>query len=310
MTQARIMVGVDVAKRWLDVQVLDGEAFRVGNDASGRAELVARMVALGSAAVALEATGGYERDAIADFAAAGIAVRRLDPKRVRRFAEAAGLLAKNDRIDAQVIARFAALLPGRAVAPDARAERLAELVDARRALCAERTRLVQQAERLRDPVLKRMAARRKARIEADALTIEHRLRAMVAADPELARKDALLRSVPGVGPVLAWTLIARMPELGSLGGKAAAALVGVAPYDQDSGARHGRRTTRGGRTAVRNTLYMAALAGARHNPALAAMRQRLAGNNKPPKLILVALMRKLITILNAVLRDQQPWRTA
>jgi transposase len=142
------------------------------------------------------------------------------------------------------------------------------------------------------------------------LAIEQRLRDAVADDPALARKDALLRSVPGVGPVVSWTLLARLPELGALDGKAAAALVGVAPYDRDSGAARGRRTIRGGRKAVRNILYMAALTGARANPRLAAMRTRLNAAGKPPKLVLVALMRKLLSILNAVLRNQQPWQTA
>jgi transposase len=309
MAVERITVGVDVAKRWLDVHVAGGPAFRVANDDAGRAALVARVAALGrDPLVALEATGGYERDAIAAVAAAGIEVRRLDPKRVRRFAEAGGLLAKNDRIDAALIARFAAVMPGRAVLPDPRCEELAELVDARRALTEERTRLAQQAAGMKTAMLQQMAARRIAGIEADVRAIEAALAERVHADPEIARKHTLLRSVPGVGPVLAWTLLARMPELGQLNGKAAAALVGVAPYDRDSGTRHGRRAVRGGRRAVRNTLYMAALTGARHNPALAAMRRRLDDKNKPPKLILVALMRKLVTILNAVLRDGRPWQ--
>jgi transposase len=311
MAVERITVGVDVAKRWLDVHVSGGPAFRVANDEAGCTGLIARVVALApDPLVALEATGGYERDVIAALVEAGIEVRRLDPRRVRRFAEAGGLLAKNDRIDAALIARFATVMPGRAVAPDPACEELAELVDARRALTEERTRLVQQASAMRTAMLRQMAARRIAGIEADVRAIETELAERVAANAELARKEKLLRSVPGVGPVLAWTLLARMPELGDLDGKAAAALVGVAPYDHDSGSRHGRRVTRGGRRAVRNTLYMAALTGARHNPALAAMRRRLEDRNKPPKLILTALMRKLVTILNAVLRDNQPWRAA
>jgi len=311
MPQETVFVGIDVSKDRLDVKIPGAAVFQVANDAAGRRELVERLRAPGgSVTVGLEATGGYEREALAELSAAGLTVRRLDPRRVRRFAEACGTLAKNDRIDAETIARFTALVDGRASEPDPRAERLAELVDARRRLCQEQTRLSNAARLLRDPVLKRLSARRLARAKAEVLLIDRRLAELVAADPELARKDALLRSVPGVGPVLSRTLLGRLPELGRLDAKAAAALVGVAPYDRDSGDRRGRRSIRGGRAAVRNVLYMAALAGARRNPALAAMHARLTAAGKPAKVVLVALMRKLITVLNAVLRDQQEWRHA
>lgn len=301
---------MDVSKDRLDVAVLDGEIFAVGNGPAGWRELIARLKAVGAGPIGLEATGGYERQAARALIEAGLDVRVLDPRKVRRFAQACGILAKNDRLDAMVIARFVALAPSRPARLDRVAAQLAELVDARRRLVEEQARLDNAARLVADPVLVRLARRRSQRTRLDLVLIEKRLAQLVAQDPDLARKDALLRSVPGVGPILAWTLLARLPELGELDARQVAALVGVAPYDHDSGARRGRRAIRGGRPIVRNVLYMAALTGARFNPALAAMKQRLAQAGKPPKVILVALMRKLIITLNAMLRDASPWRLA
>lgn len=311
MPQRTVFVGVDTCKARLDVAVLDEVEFQVANDGDGRGELVARLTSLSRpVVVGIEATGGYEREAVAALVAAGFEVRLLDPRRVRRFAEVLGLAAKNDRIDAQLIARFVATVPGRPAKPDPAAERLAELVEARRRLCEEQVRLTNAAAQVREPMLRRMAARRLARAKADVLLLEKRLAELVAADPAMARKDRLLRSVPCVGPVLSWTLMAHLPELGRLGPKQIAALVGVAPYDRDSGSSRGRRCIRGGRPGVRKVLYMAAVSGSRFNPALAAMKSRLTERGKPAKLTLVALMRKLITILNAMLRDGAEWRQA
>ncbi|PHY12445.1 IS110 family transposase [Caulobacter sp. B11] len=310
MPQDRVFVGVDVSKDRLDVAVLEGESFAVSNDAAGLRDLVRRLRAAKASLIGLEATGGYEKAAVEALLTAGLDARLLDPRKVRRFAQACGVLAKNDRIDAELIARFVALMPSRSARIDPAAARLAELVDARRRLVEEQARLDNAARMVRDPVLIRLAQRRRGRTRLDLVLIEKRLAQLIAEDDDLARKDALLRSVPGVGPVLAWTLLARLPELGDLDARQVAALVGVAPYDHDSGARRGRRAIRGGRPIVRNVLYMAALVGARFNPALAAMKARLAQAGKPPKVVLVALMRKLITILNAMLRDNAPWRAA
>lgn len=310
MPQDRVFVGVDVSKDRLDVAVLEGESFAVSNDAAGLRDLVRRLRAAKASLIGLEATGGYEKTAVEALLTAGLDARLLDPRKVRRFAQACGVLAKNDRIDAELIARFVALMPSRSARIDPAAARLAELVDARRRLVEEQARLDNAARMVRDPVLIRLAQRRRGRTRLDLVLIEKRLAQLIAEDEDLARKDALLRSAPGVGPVLAWTLLARLPELGDLDARQVAALVGVAPYDHDSGARRGRRAIRGGRPIVRNVLYMAALVGARFNPALAAMKARLAQAGKPPKVVLVALMRKLITILNAMLRDNASWRDA
>ena len=308
MTQDGVFVGIDVSKVRLDVAVVDGEAWSVGNDRAGWTELIARLRRLAPSGIGLEPSGGYERGVTEALIAARLSVRRVEPGRVRRFAEALGLKAKTDAIDARLIARFIQTLPGRSVRPDPRAQALAELVDARRALCEEQVRVRNQAEQLRDPMLRRMARRRLTRLRADVTLLEQRLAHSIADDPELADRDRRLRSVPGVGPVLAWTLLAHLPELGQLTHKQIAALVGVAPYDRQSGAFKGRSMIRGGRTVVRNVAYMAALTGARHNPVLRAMKLRLAEKGKPAKVILVALVHKLMTILNAITRDQTEWQ--
>ncbi len=308
MTQDKVFVGIDVGKRQLDVAVSTGEAWSVGNDRSGWTELIDRLVALEPQAVGLEPSGGYERGAIEALTEAGLSVRRVDAAAVRAFARVLGLKAKTDGIDARLIARFVQTLPGRPVEPDAKARALAELVDARRALCEEQVRVRNQVEQVRDPMLRRMAARRLNRLGADVVLLEKRLAGTVAADPDLADTDRRLRSVPCVGPVLSWTLMAHLPELGRLTHKQIAALVGVAPYDRQSGTLKGRSMIRGGRAVVRNVAYMAAVAGARCNPVLKAMKQRLADNGKPPKVILVALIHKLMTLLNAIVRDRSEWR--
>lgn len=311
MTQEAVFVGIDVSKARLDVAVLGGERWVEPNDAQGWRSLVERLKALGSPCVAgLEASGGWERAAVKALSVADLEVRLLDPRRVRRFAEAGGVLAKNDRLDAEVIARFVATMPSRPARIDPLAQQLAELVDARRRLIEEQVRLDNAARLAGDPVLKRLGEARRRRTKLDVVLIEKRLAQLVAQSQHLAHKAQLLASVPGVGPVLVWTLLARLPELGELGARQIAALVGVAPYDDDSGPRRGRRRIRGGRPIVRKALYMAALVGARYNPILAAMKDRLVNAGKPPKLILTALMRRLVVILNAMLRDGSTWQTA
>jgi transposase len=305
-----VFVGIDVSKARLDVALTTGEAWSVSNDRAGWRALIDKLQTIRPEAVGLEPSGGYERDLVEALTQAGLAVRRVEAGRVRAFAGVLGLKAKTDLIDAQLIARFVQTLPGRTVEPDARAQALAELVDARRALCEEQVRVRNQAEQVRDPMLRRMAARRLNRMKADVVLLEKRLAATVAADPDLAERDKLMRSVPGVGPVLSWTLMAHLPELGRLSHKQIAALVGVAPYDRQSGSLKGRSMIRGGRAVVRNVAYMAALIGARHNPVLAAMKQRLTEKGKPGKVILVALINKLMTLLNAVVRDRSEWRIA
>lgn len=309
MAQVGVHVGIDVSKARLDVAVLEtGEVFAEANDPGGRAALAARLKRLRPSAVGLEPSGGYERAIAALLLEADLPVRRIDPRRLRRFAEACGVEAKNDRLDALAIAGFLKAVPQRPLEPDPMAQRLAELADARRRLLEERVRLANRLESTTEPLLKRLGRRRMTSIAAQVQLLDKRLAELIDADEPLARKAALLRSVPGVGPVLVHTLLARLPELGRLDRRRIASLAGLAPYDRDSGRRRGPRSVRGGRAAVRNVLYMAALSAARFNPVLAELRQRMLAAGKPPKLMLIAVARRLLTILGAILQSGTPWR--
>jgi transposase len=301
-------VGIDVSMDRLDVAILPGgQRLFVANDAAGWAELVVRLQRCVIAAIGLEPSGGYERGVIRALLAAGFSVRRINPNKLRQFARARGVLAKNDRLDAQLIAEYVAIMPTRAVQSDPAAERLAEIVTMRRQLCDEHVAVENQASHLEDAVLRRMAKRRLARIAADIRLLDKRLAEMVCRDAELSRRYRMLVTMPGVGPTLAHTLLALLPELGKIGRKQVAALVGLAPYDFDSGKFRGQRHIYGGRMAVRNVLYMAALAAFRFNPALKAFHRRLVAAGKKPKVAIVAVMRKMIGVLNAMLRDATDW---
>src|SRR5215471_7304622 len=301
-------VGIDVSIDRLDVAIRPGgRGFCVTNDAAGWAELVARLPRGAIAAIGLEPSGGYERGIVRVLLAAGFSVRRINPNKLRQFARAAGALAKNDRIDARLIADYVAVMPTRVVERNPVLERLAETVTMRRQLCDEHIAVESQASHLEDALLKRIAKRRLTRIEADIALLDKRLAELVAAQPDLARRFRLLCLMPGVGPTLAYTLLALMPELGQIGRKQIAALVGLAPYDFDSGRFRGQRHIYGGRIGVRNTLYMPALAAIRFNPALRAFHRRLVGVGKKRKVAIVAVMRKMLTTLNAMLRDGNSW---
>lgn len=308
MASQAVFVGIDVAKARLDVCLWPtGEWLEFANDSKGIRALVRHLARLEPAAIGLEASGGYEREALAALCTAGLPAHRLNALRVRRFAQGCGIMAKNDRIDAAVIARFVSCVSQHETVHDPAAARLGELVTARRQLVEELTRCTNQATRTIHGVLKRMAARRIARLKADILLIDQALAEAVAADEQMAHKNRLLRSVPGVGPVFAHTLLALMPELGNLTRRQAASLVGVAPFDCESGTLRGQRRIIGGRKPLRDAAYMAALVAGQHNPAMKAFRQRLADAGKPPKVILVAIMRKLIATLNAMIKNQQTW---
>lgn len=301
-------VGVDTSKAWLDVAILEsGEQFRVANDREGWAELVKRLRGRDIGAIGIEASGGYERGVTGALLKAGLPVRRINPYKLRRFAEACGIKAKNDRIDAALIARFVSLLPCRPAEVDPGVEHLGELVGTRHQLVEELTRVRNQAEHARDAEIKRLRRRQIRQLEAEILRLDRLIALAVAADPRLAAKDRLLQSVKGVGPVLSHTLLAFMPELGRLTRHQAASLLGVAPFDHDSGRLKGQRAIWGGRQNVRDVAYMAAMVAAQHNPALRDFHHRLTANGKKAKVVAVAVMRKLITILNAILRDQNPW---
>ena len=308
MGEAGWDVGIDVSKLWLDVAVLQtGLAFRVGNDAAGWAELIGRLKGRKVRAIGLEPSGGYERGLAKALRKAGLPVRLVNPYRLRQYARALGRLAKNDRIDAQMIARFTAELPTREPRHDPLIEQMAELVVARRQLSEDKVRLGNQLEQVRDPILRRMTTRRLRRIETEILLIGRRLAQIVASDEALAAKDRLIQSFCGAGPVFSHTLLALVPEIDEADRREIAALIGVAPFDDDSGKRTGKRSIWGGRAEVRKVLYMAALAAARCNPALKAFRERLIAAGKTPKVALIAVARKMLGIIIAMLRTGQPW---
>lgn len=305
MTDTTPILAIDVSKDRLDGFAADcAEAFSLANTPSGHAALTKRAKA-GRYIVVVEASGGYERALIAACLQAGLALRLLDPRRVRHFARASGQWAKNDRLDARVIAAYAAAIAGPLHTPDPEAERLAELVTYRRQLLDIETTLANQAEHLTDPELKRDAKRRLNTLKLRLIRLDQRIEAAIAASPKLTRKSEILRSIPGVGPVLSATLLASLPELGQLGRRQIAALVGVAPMDNSSGKRHGPRSIYGGRPAIRATLYMAALTAGRFNDTLAAFRDRLRKAGKKPKVAIVAVMRKLLVLANALMRDNR-----
>lgn len=305
-------VGVDVSKERLDVCVLPhGEAFALARTPQGIDELIARLKPLAPQLIVLEATGGLERVVTAALAGAGLAVVAVNPRQIRDFARATGVLAKTDALDAAVIAHFAqAVRPAPRPLRDDDAQRLAELVTRRRQVIemavAERNRkrLVQTAA-LRKRIDKVIAV-----LERELADLDRDIGEKVRESPVWRETEDLLKSVPGVGDQTARVLIAELPELGQLDRRRIAALVGVAPMNRESGAWRGKRTIQGGRASVRATLYMAALVAVRFNPTLKAFYQRLRAAGKAPKTALVAAMRKLLTILNAIVRDKKPWAHA
>lgn len=307
------MVGIDVAQATLEVAVLPaGRTWEVPHTPEGLEALVAELVPLAPARVVLEGTGGLQAPAVAALALAGLPVVVVNPRQVRDFARATGQLAKSDRLDALVLAQFATAVqpPVRALA-DEDTTRLREVVTRRRQLVEMRrveeqrlVRLEQQraARRVRADVTEHIAwlSRRIERLDDE-------LQNAIEASPVWRVQNQLYQSVRGVGPVVARTLLAELPELGQVSAKVIAALVGVAPYVRESGVWRGRRHIRGGRAEVRRVLYLGAMSGVRTNPVLRAYYARLVGGGKPRKVALIACAHKLLTILNAMARDQRPW---
>lgn len=303
-------VGADIAKDQVDVHIRPtDERVQCRRDEAGLAGLVARLQQLGPRLVVLEATGGYEIPVAAALASAGVPVAVVNPRQIRDFARATGQLAKTDALDAQIMARFAEVVqPAVRPLPSAAAQALGDLVARRRQLIemlgAERNRH-QQA---RDPQLQRRIATHVRWLTKALAELDTDLADTIRSSPIWRERDNLLQSVPGIGDVTAYTLLADLPELGRLDRRKIAALVGVAPMNRDSGHWRGRRTIAGGRPAVRSVLYMATLTAVRFNPVLAHFYQRLTAAGRPKKVALTAAMRKLLTILNAMLRDQRPWQ--
>ena len=309
----QISVGIDVSKTSLVIAVQPtGEGWTSDATPAAVEALVVRLQGLGPAVIVVEATGGYERPVVAACAAAGLPVAVVNPRQVRAFAQALGRTAKTDRIDADVLATFGARVqPQPRPVPDAATQALAALVARRRQLIEmigmEQRRLAQSpptgpiTRDLRNHI--RWLERRVSDVDDD-------IGGAIQASPLWRVQEDLLRSVPGIGPITARTLLAELPELGRLDRRAIAALVGVAPFNCDSGAHRGQRHIWGGRTAVRAALYMAAVSATRHNVTLRTFYQRLRTAGKPAKVALVATMRKLLTIANALLKQQVRWEAA
>jgi len=309
MEAPHVYIGIDVAKDWLDVAVRpDGRAWRVRNDEAGIAGLVEELTVEAPRIVVLEATGGMERASVTALAAAGLRVVVVNPRQVRAFARATGRLAKTDAIDAQVLAQF-----GEAVAPEPRplpevaTQELAALMLRRRQivgmLTAEKNRLRTAARPVRRDIQEHIHW-----LERRLAGVDHDVTKAIRSHTDWENHDHVLRSAPGVGFVSSGSLLSTLPELGRLNRKEIAALVGVAPLNRDSGTLRGRRTIWGGRAHVRSALYMATLVGTRHNPVLRAFYQRLLAAGKPKKVALTACMRKLLIMLNAMVRDNATWQ--
>lgn len=308
MNSQRCYVGIDVAKGQLDIAAGPGEEqWSVANEEEGIGTLVSRLEALEPALVVLEATGGLELAVTAALAAAELPVVVVNPRQVRDFARATGQLAKTDRLDAQMLARFGeAVQPTPRPLPDAETQALAGLMARRRQVVAMLTAEKNRFHTARPPV--RQEIRRHITWLEDSLAkLDTDLGDTLRQSPLWRERDNLLRSVPGVGRVLSLTLLAELPELGTLDRRQIASLVGVAPFNRDSGTLRGRRTVWGGRARVRATLYMGTLAATRYNPVIKAFYQRLCAAGKAKKVALTACMRKLLVILNAMLNRRAQW---
>ena len=307
------VVGIDVAKSKVDACIRsEGLRMAAASTPEGEAELLAWLRANRVSRAVMEASGGYERRWAEALRAAGFEVRVVDPKRIRHFARAAGRLAKNDPIDAETIARFAEAFPDGGAEPhDPAREEIDRLVQARTALKDVEDRIKQQGEH-RPPALVVAALRAVARtMRAELRKLDAAIAAKIKARPSLARRAEIIDSVPGLADQTVAGLTAWLPELGHITNEAAAALVGAAPYDDDSGGRKGQRHIKGGRRKLRNLLYMPVMGAAtQHNPVLKAYYQRLIARGKEPKVAIIACMRKLIVILNIMLARDETWNPA
>lgn len=304
----KLVVGIDVGKRQLEVQVhTQANSRKIGNDPDGFISLCQWMESVQPGLIVFEATGGYERRAAKALREAGWGVAVVNPTRVRRFAEALGVLAKTDKIDARIIAHYASVVrPVPNSQQNPLEEQLAACVERRRQLLvelvAEKNRLSTCPECVRSGIEEHVEW-----LEEHILEMDHSLQELIEQKAEWKAEKELLESVPGVGTVTACTLVAELPELGQLDGKQIAALVGVAPFNRDSGPKKGKRRIYGGRAGVRRTLFMAALVATRYNPVIKAFYESLLGRGKEKKVALVACMRKLLVILNAMVRSGTAW---
>lgn len=310
MSNPESFVGIDVAKAWLDVAWLSGQTLHIAHGDEAVAGLVERLRSQPPTLVVMEASGGLETAVASALAAAGVAVAVVNPRQVRDYAKACGRLAKTDRIDALILAAFAqAIRPQVRALPDEHTQALGDLLARRRQLIEMRVQeklRLQRASAVQRASLHEHIAWLDERIERLDIDLTHALRS----SPVWRDKDDLLKAIPGVGSLTRATLLALLPELGSLGRRQIAALVGVAPFNHDSGTHRGQRVVWGGRAQVRRTLYMAAVAAMRCNPVIRRFYLHLRAQGKPAKVALTACMRKLLTIMNAMLKHHSPWTPA
>jgi len=302
-------VGIDVSKRRLEVCVnAEGECRDIGNDPDGMRTLVEWMQVLQPVLIVIEATGGYERKSAKALREAGYAVAVVNPTRVRRLAEALGVLAKTDKIDARMITQFAMMIkPASNGQQTPLEERLAGAVERRRQilvmLTAEKNRLSTCPEWIREEIQEHIDW-----LEQRVDNLDEEIQVLIRLSPEWQARAEIIDSMPGVGPITAATMVAELPELGQINRQEIAALVGVAPFNKDSGPKKGKRRIKGGRGSVRRTLYMAALSASQHNPVIRAFYQSLLARGKEKKVALTACMRKMLVIINAMVRKGEVWQ--
>ena len=305
-----LAAGIDVSKARLDVDFSDDRgAFSTDNDPAGHARIVQGLKDAGASRIVLEATGGFERAIVAELAAAGLPVVVVNPRQVRDFAKATGRLAKTDAIDAKVLALFGiAIQPPLRPLDDRQTQAFAELLTRRRQLIQMRVAESNRLAQARDRRVRKSIEGVLKLLERQIAAIDDEIDQHIQSSPIWKEKEQLLLAVEGVGPTTARTLLAELPELGTASRQEIAALVGLAPFNRDSGTMRGRRTIVGGRAPVRSVLYMATLTATRRNPVIRKHYQHLLDQGKRKKVALVACMRKLLTILNAMLRENEPWR--
>jgi transposase len=307
--EAKVFVGIDISKETLDLAIVGQEAtWQLDRDETGISQLVDLVTPMNPQLIVMEATGGLEIDIVTRLAAAGLPISVVNPVRVREFAKAIGQYAKTDRIDAQLIAHFADKIRPAAISRKSQQEVLLSALVRRRkqvigVITAEKNRLHTTWEPLRERVAAHIAW-----LEEELEALGKEIYDLIQADPVWREKSMILQSVPGIGPVTAATLLAELPELGTVSRQKVASLAGVAPFNRDSGRRQGKRRTFGGRGQVRRALYMAALTASRRNPIIKRFYQRLLDKGKVKKVALTACMRKLLSIVNTMLMRMEPWR--
>jgi transposase len=305
----QVWIGIDVAKATLDLHLLPaGQDHHLPNTPAGHEQLRKVLPSPDHCLIVLEATGGYEREVVADLTDAGYRVAVINPKRARDFARALGLVAKTDRIDAQVLALFAEKVQPAPLekTPEKQVE-IQQLVARRRQLIEFRTQESNRWHLTRAKLARKSIQAMLNTLQRQIHDIEGAIEALVESNDDWRNKAQLVESVPGLGGVTATTVVADVPELGKLNRQQISALVGLAPYNRDSGAMKGKRTISGGRKAVRCVLYMAAMSAKRFNPVIKAFAARLAQHGKPHKVIITACMRKLLVILNSIIKSGRPW---